>query len=86
MTEFSLDDLRQLLRASVGVDEGVDLDGDIADREFVELGYDSLAVAEVISQVRRRLGVPIPEDAAVEITTPGAAVAFINARLAEAVG
>ncbi|ONI77889.1 actinorhodin polyketide synthase [Actinosynnema sp. ALI-1.44] len=84
MNGFTLDDLREIMRASVGVDAEVDLDGEIADVEFAELGYDSLAVMELAGQVRRRLGVSISDDDALRITTPGKAVDYVNGKLAEA--
>ena len=84
MSEFTLDDLREIMRISVGVEEGVDLDGPIAELEFTELGYDSLALAEVVSQVSRRYAVEIGEDEAFELTTPGSVVAVVNDRLARA--
>lgn len=85
MSEFTMDDLRDLMRTSVGVDEGVDLDGPIDDTELTELGYDSLALAEVLSQINRRYKVSISEDAAVELTTPGAVVRLVNEMLAQVV-
>ncbi|CAM3691010.1 acyl carrier protein [Kibdelosporangium persicum] len=84
MSEFTLDDLREIMRASTGVDEGVDLDGDIADVEFDDLGYDSLAVLELCGQVGRRYGVQISDDAASEMPTPARAVEFINTMVAKA--
>jgi len=83
MTEFSLDDLRRILRAGAG-DSGT-LDGDIADVPFSDLGYDSLAVLELSSRVARAYHVSIPDDAVLEMRTPGAAVAYINDRLATGV-
>lgn len=82
MSEFTLSELKEIMRTSAGVAEGVDLDADIADVEFTELGYDSLAVLELASQVERRYGIPIPDEAVSEMPTPGRALAFINARLA----
>ncbi|MGB3440122.1 MAG: acyl carrier protein [Actinophytocola sp.] len=82
MSEFTLSELKEIMRTSVGVTEGVDLDGDIVDVEFADLGYDSLALLEVASQVERRYGVPIPDEAVSEMPTPGRALEFINARLA----
>ncbi|GGP66374.1 acyl carrier protein [Saccharothrix coeruleofusca] len=83
---FTLDDLRRIMRVSVGVEEGVDLDGDIADVEFDDLGYDSLAVLELAGHVKREYGVPLPEEVVVELRTPALAVQLINARLAEGRG
>lgn len=81
MSEFTLTELTEIMRTSVGVAEGVDLNGDIVDVEFAELGYDSLAVLELASQVERRYGIPIPDEAVSEMPTPRRALEFINARL-----
>ena len=78
MSAFTLDDLRELLRTGAGADEHADLDGDIADTGFTELGYDSLAVLEIAGQIQRRFGVVVPDDAVLEMPTPGKAVEFIN--------
>jgi minimal PKS acyl carrier protein len=85
MNTFTMADLRDIMRASAGVDEDVDLDGEIADIPFADLGYDSLAVLELASQVQRKYGVPIPDEAVHEMPTPGAAVEFINKQFAERV-
>lgn len=83
MSEFTLDNLREIMGISVGVDEGVDLNGPIGDVEFTELGYDSLALTEIVSQINRRFEVSIPDDAAVELATPDAIVLAVNGLLAE---
>ncbi|WP_433261213.1 acyl carrier protein [Actinosynnema sp. CS-041913] len=82
MGDFSLQELKEIMRTASGVPEDVDLDGDIADVEFQALGYDSLAVLELVSQVERRYRVSIPEDAIPEMPTPARAVRFINGQLA----
>jgi minimal PKS acyl carrier protein len=81
MNRFTLDELRELMRASAGVGEGVDLDGDIAAVPFADLGYDSLAVLELASQVQRRYGVSLPDEVVREIPTPAKAVEFINKKV-----
>lgn len=81
---FTIEELKGILRASAGVDEEADLDGDIADVEFGELGYDSLAVLEFARQVERRYGVSIPDSAIAEMPTPAKAVEFVNAQFADA--
>jgi len=80
MSEFTLDDLRRILRAGAG-DSGA-LDGNIADVAFTDLGYDSLAVLELSRRVAREYHVSIPDDALFELSTPAAAVAYINGRAA----
>ena len=78
MSSFTLAELRELMRSATGVDEGVDLDGDISDIEFSELGYDSLAVLELASQIQRKHGVRIPDDLVAEMNTPAVAVKLVN--------
>jgi act minimal PKS acyl carrier protein len=84
MQEFTFGQLKEALRASAGVDGSVDLDGDVLDVPFEELGYDSLAILELASRVQREFRVPMPDDARQHMPTPRAALAYINARLLEA--
>ncbi|QOV35696.1 acyl carrier protein [Streptomyces ferrugineus] len=75
----TLADLTRMLRESAGEEEGVDLDGDVIDTPFIELGYDSLALLQVIGQIQREYGIVIPDDAVVDAETPGMLLALINA-------
>lgn len=81
MSGFTMNDLREIMRETAGVEEGVDLDGDIAGVDFADLGYDSLAVLEMASQIKRRYGVLIPDDAAAELRTPDSLVTFVTGGL-----
>jgi minimal PKS acyl carrier protein len=78
---FTLDDVRRLIRASAGESE-TDLDGNIGDITFEELGYDSLAVLEMAARIRQEYGVPMPDEAVEEMKTPLDAVDYMNQRLA----
>ncbi|GAA4616662.1 acyl carrier protein [Actinoallomurus liliacearum] len=78
---FTLDDLREILRTCAGDAESVDLDSDIADVTFEELGYDSLAVLEVAAKLQNHLGVVIPDDATEQLPTPRALTDYVNLRL-----
>ncbi|GAA1859013.1 acyl carrier protein [Asanoa iriomotensis] len=80
MDKINLDDVRRLLRECAGVDDAVDLDDDIAHREFTDLGYDSLAVLEVTARIQQEYGVKVPEDDAHLLTTPIKLVEFVNTR------
>lgn len=82
MFEFTLDDVRRIIRSCAGVDESVDLNGDVLDVEFAELGYDSLAVLELSARVQREYGVPMPDDAPSHMTTPREAITFVNVQFA----
>jgi act minimal PKS acyl carrier protein len=59
--------LIRLLRESAGVEEGVDLDGDVMDTPFVEIGYDSLALLQVTGRIRREYGIDLPDDAVSDV-------------------
>ncbi|MEU2428114.1 acyl carrier protein [Streptomyces sp. NPDC007861] len=83
MAEFTLDDLKRILRAGAGVDEQTDLDGDIADTPLADLGYDSLALLETATRIEREYGIQIPDGDLEHRQTPREAVAYVNARLAE---
>ncbi|HEV2780500.1 MAG TPA: acyl carrier protein [Actinophytocola sp.] len=76
---IDLGDLRRILRACAGAEQGVDLDGDILDVTFDDLGYDSLAVMETASMITREYGVAIDEDALLEATTPRLLIDLVNA-------
>lgn len=85
MARFTLDDLKQALRTAAGEDESVDLDGDILDTDFGDLGYDSLAVMETASLIERGFGVRLPDDDVGLQHTPGTFIDFVNSVLQEKV-
>lgn len=85
MPQFTLEDLKRVLREAAGEDESVDLDGGIMDTEFGELGYDSLAILETASHIERGLGVRLPEDEVGKQQTPREFIEFVNSILAEKV-
>jgi act minimal PKS acyl carrier protein len=81
--QLQLTDLTTLLRECAGQDEGVDLDGDILDVPFVELGYDSLAVLQTTGRIERDFDLILDEDAIDEAETPRAYLELINRALSE---
>ncbi|MEU7755763.1 acyl carrier protein [Micromonospora sp. NPDC049101] len=83
MSNFAVDDLRRILIACAGESEA-DLNGDIADRQFDDLGYDSLALMETAARIEQDYGVRIPDEQIVELDTPRAVVDVVNAVLVEA--
>ncbi|WP_285735187.1 acyl carrier protein [Nocardiopsis sp. ATB16-24] len=80
--EFTLTDLRRILREAAGEDESVDLDGDILDVEFEELGYESLALLEAGSRIEREFNIRLDDETLTESMTPGSLIKVINAQLA----
>ncbi|MEU7587825.1 acyl carrier protein [Micromonospora sp. NPDC049230] len=83
MSNFAVDDLRRILIACAGESEA-DLSGDISDRQFDDLGYDSLALMETAARIEQDYGVRIPDEQIVELDTPRAVVNVVNAVLVEA--
>ncbi|MGW0702217.1 acyl carrier protein [Streptomyces sp. NPDC002867] len=77
-TVLTVDDLKRILREGAGVDESVDLDGDILDTDFESLGYESLAMLEISSRIERELGVTLDDDTLTEATTPRALIEAVN--------
>ncbi|GAA1971270.1 acyl carrier protein [Amycolatopsis minnesotensis] len=78
-TMFTVDDLRLLLRECAGEDEAADLDGQILDTEFEELGYDSLALFNTVSRIERDRAITLPDDVVSEAKTPRRLLDEINA-------
>ncbi|MFI9080849.1 acyl carrier protein [Streptomyces sioyaensis] len=78
---MELTELTNLLRTHAGVNEGVDLEGDVLDVPFDELGYDSLAILQVTGVIERDNQIQLSEDTVVEATTPRLLLEFINEQL-----
>ncbi|MET8702850.1 acyl carrier protein [Kitasatospora sp. NPDC058032] len=78
MSRITIEDLTRIMRECAGEDEAVDLDGDIADTPFEELGYDSLALLEAVARVEREYGVKLADDLAGTAETPRQFVDLVN--------
>ncbi|MEV8038689.1 acyl carrier protein [Streptomyces sp. NPDC086182] len=79
--EFTLDDLRRILRDGAGADEAADLDGDIADTDFESLGYESLAMLETGGRIEREFDITLDDDALTDARTPRELIEAVNALL-----
>jgi act minimal PKS acyl carrier protein len=79
-----LADLVRLLRECAGQAEGIDLDGDILDTDFGDLGYDSLAMLETTGRVERDYAVVLDEEALDEAYTPRRYLDMVNQALTAA--
>ncbi|MFD7554693.1 acyl carrier protein [Streptomyces sp. NPDC059533] len=79
---FELADLVRLLRECAGEAEGADLDGDILDTSFGDLGYDSLAMLETTGRVERDHAVVLDEEELDEAYTPRRYLDMVNRALA----
>jgi act minimal PKS acyl carrier protein len=79
--ELNIEDLRGILRRAAGEDEDIDIDGDILNVTFEELGYDSLALLEACGLIEREYGIELEDSMLTEATTPRALLAVVNAQL-----
>ncbi|MFC5752261.1 acyl carrier protein [Actinomadura rugatobispora] len=75
---ITLTDLVTVLRQCAGEDENVDLGGDIADRTFTELGYDSIALLETSARMAERFGLDLDDEELADKVTPAALVRYLN--------
>jgi act minimal PKS acyl carrier protein len=85
MVEFTQADLVGFMRRAAGEDEAIDLDGDIGETAFADLGYDSLAVLETASLAGRELGVSLPDEIMAEVRTPREFIDLVNRTLSASV-
>jgi act minimal PKS acyl carrier protein len=83
MSTFTITEFIQVLRDCAGEDEEINLDGDILDVSFEELGYDSLALLNTVSRIERDRGVNLGDDIVAEATTPGALLKIVNETFAQ---
>ncbi|MFE0427297.1 acyl carrier protein [Streptomyces sp. NPDC058953] len=75
-------DLIRIMRESAGEDESIDLDGDVLDADFADLGYDSLALLETAGRISREFGVDIGDDDLDGVATPREFLTAVNRALA----
>ncbi|MGW5651353.1 acyl carrier protein [Streptomyces humi] len=78
MAHIRIDDLRRILVACAGEDDGIDLSGDILDTSFGDLGYDSLALMETAARIERDYGVALADDVLADARTPRDLLDLVN--------
>jgi act minimal PKS acyl carrier protein len=79
--QMTLRDLQDIMRECAGEDESAQSLEEAADEPFADLGYDSLALLETQSRIKREYGVAFSEDDLAHITTPREFVEFFNSLL-----
>jgi act minimal PKS acyl carrier protein len=82
MATFTFDDLRTLMRSCAGPGEHPEMEGDILDTSYEDLGFDSLAVLELATRSQQDLGIPFPDDAVEEMDTPRHVMEYVSQRRA----
>ncbi|MGW4826636.1 acyl carrier protein [Amycolatopsis japonica] len=79
MRELTLTELIDVTKTYAGeVEEGA-LDEDIIDVLFENLGYDSVALLEVISQIKHQFGIDLSEESVGRLKTPRQVLDAVNA-------
>jgi|HubBroStandDraft_1064217.scaffolds.fasta_scaffold06059_6 act minimal PKS acyl carrier protein len=81
MPALTLEEFAALLRSCAG--EAGEIE---PDSSFADLGYDSLAMMEVTSQIERRYGISLPEADIAEAESPRLFIDVVNRGLATAAG
>ncbi|MFJ9865388.1 acyl carrier protein [Streptomyces sp. NPDC101165] len=79
--EFTLEDLKRILRDAAGTEEGVDLEGEILDIELEALGYESLALLETAGRIEREYDITLDDSVVTDAKTPRALLELVNAHL-----
>ncbi|MEV7438316.1 acyl carrier protein [Streptomyces griseoviridis] len=80
MKQLELRELTALLRECAGEEDGVDLEGDVLDTPFTDLGYDSLAMLQTTGRIERDFEITLDE-AIDGADTPRAYLAVVNQAL-----
>ncbi|WP_017973232.1 acyl carrier protein [Actinopolyspora halophila] len=83
--EFTVEDLKRILREGAGEARGVSLDGDILDTDFEVLSYDSLALLETGGRIEREYGISLEETSITEAVTPREFIEIVNGQLSGSV-
>jgi act minimal PKS acyl carrier protein len=79
--QFTVQDLKAVLRAAAGEEDATALDGDIQDAAFEDLGYDSVALLETAGRIEREFGIQLPDSFVTDARTPRVLVDAVNERL-----
>ena len=79
--EFTIKDLRRIMHESAGEGDGADVDVATMDTEFIQLGYESLALLETGSRIEREFGIKLDDSALFDSPTPRALIEAVNEQL-----
>nr|WP_033660364.1 acyl carrier protein [Salinispora pacifica]AHZ61894.1 Lom60 [Salinispora pacifica] len=78
MKQMTLSALEEIMHRCAGDDESTDSFQQAPERAFADLGYDSLALLETQSVIRREYGVDLSEQALGAAETPQQLVDLVN--------
>lgn len=82
MSSISFVDLKAIMSRCIGGLDGKELTEADLTTPFIDIGFDSLAVLEIASQLQREYGLQIPDEAIEEMDSPKAVIDYVNASLA----
>ena len=82
-SEFTIKDLRRILHEAAGESDGVDADVGVGtmDTDFLQLGYESLALLETGSRIEREFGIKLDDSTLFDTATPRALIEAVNEQL-----
>lgn len=83
MEELTLAELVRVTRSRAGEAEDGVLNGDILDVLFEQLGYDSVALLEVLSEINHEYGLDLSEQTVASLKTPRAVLDTVNRIISE---
>ncbi|MDP4503525.1 MULTISPECIES: acyl carrier protein [unclassified Nonomuraea] len=78
MREFTLAEFIELMETHAGEPDEGRLDDTVIDVLFEQLGYDSVALLEVLSQIKHQYGIDLAEEILGDVKTPRQALDKIN--------
>lgn len=79
---LTIDDLLRVLAQCAGEAGDVDLTGDIRNRNFEDMGYDSLALMETAARLKQEFGIELTDEEITESVTPADLLKTVNAGMA----
>jgi act minimal PKS acyl carrier protein len=79
--EFTIKDLRRILHEASGESADADVDLSTMDTDFIQLGYDSLALLETGSRIEREFAIKLDDSTLFDSPTPRALIEAVNAHL-----
>ena len=79
--EFTIRDLRRIMHESAGEGDGADVDVTTLYTEFIELGYESLALLETGGRIEREFGIRLDDSTLFDASTPRSLIEAVNAQL-----
>lgn len=81
MAGFTFHDFQRIVAKCFEGADAEALDETALDTSFGDLGYDSLVVYEIAVRIQDEYDVTIPDEALDELKTPGALIAYVDARV-----